>query len=241
VSQDGDRLIVSAGSEDSDLEHNIGAVYVYERHGGAWTETARLSASDSRENLSFGSHGVSLDGNRMIVSTPNDKSVYIYDLINGDWVETKLLIEDTATQSWAVTLDGDRASIGNNIFEFRDGVWSKVAALVPSDDSTNASVRLEGDRAIVTGSFAAYIFERQNGAWVEASKLTRPDVFGTGYGSTVALSGDQAIVGASTPYINGVAGAAYAYSLIDGSWVETQTLTPSDGRRNDGFGQKKRM
>src|SRR5262249_51215470 len=49
--------------------NSAGAVYVFEQVQGSWTQTARLTASDSANADSFG-HAVALSGDRLVVGAP---------------------------------------------------------------------------------------------------------------------------------------------------------------------------
>ena len=67
-----------------------------------------------------------------------------------------------------------------------------------------------------TNSGSAYIFTRtSDGSWAESSKLFASDADeGDKFGTSVAISGDTAIVGASSNDDNGSnSGAAYIYSV----------------------------
>jgi hypothetical protein len=65
-------------------------------------------------------------------------------------------------------------------------------------------------------------------------KLTAPDGAAYDYfGSTVAISGDYAVVGAPG---SGDTGAAYIFKKEDTTWVEQIKLTPGDGAASENFG-----
>ena len=117
-----------------------------------------------------------------------------------------------------------------------------------ADDWFGFSVSLsEGTRALVgawmdddqgTNSGSAYVYERQgDGSWLEVDKLTASDgAAGDGFGGSVSLSGDRALVGASGDASS--RGSAYAYERQgDGSWLEVDKLTASDGAAGDQFGE----
>lgn len=101
------------------------------------------------------------------------------------------------------------------------------------------SVSISGDYAVVglqpnvnnTGD--AYIFFRNSGVWQQQAKLTPGDSFtGDGFGCSVSISGNEAIIGAQ--YSGN--GAAYIFSRNGITWTQTAKLTPSDGAANDNFG-----
>ena len=109
------------------------------------------------------------------------------------------------------------------------------------------AVSIDGDTAIVgasrddwagDGSGSAYVFRLEDGQWVQRQKLTASDASpGDHFGSTVALSGDTAFIGASSNDEAGEdAGAEYVFRFDGDQWVQRQKLTASDARENDRFG-----
>ncbi len=87
----------------------------------------------------------------------------------------------------------------------------------------------------------AYVFTRAGGTWtqqgpaLQASDGATEDYFGT----SVAISGTTAIVGADGKKVgeNLVQGAAYVFTLVGGTWTQQgPALAPSDPAAGDGFG-----
>ena len=130
---------------------------------------------------------------------------------------------------------------------------TEVAKLTASDAGTGgsdprfgSSLALDGNRAIfgaglkngvAQSSGGAYIFEQNaSGAWIEVANLTQSDpVIFDHFGSSVAISGDYAIVGA---YRKGnFTGAAYIFERsAGGTWSEVAKLEASDKEVEDSFG-----
>ena len=109
------------------------------------------------------------------------------------------------------------------------------------DDQFGNSVSISGDYAIVGAHYedtggnsagAAYIFYRSGTNWTQQVKITASDAhtFG-GFGSSVSISGDYAIVGAS-----GGSGTAYIFYRSGTSWTEQAKITASDAEAWDFFG-----
>jgi hypothetical protein len=91
-----------------------------------------------------------------------------------------------------------------------------------------------GDR-----SGSAYIFQDDgSGNWIEVAKLIPSDgIVGVGFGHSVAIAGDIAIVGALTDDAGQFSGAAFAFRRKgSGDWVEFAKLTASDAAAGDHFG-----
>jgi hypothetical protein len=164
-----------------------------------------------------------------------------------------------------VALSGDRALISANfdddqgdrsgsayIFERQaDGTWAETAKLTASDgaamDNFGVAVALSGDYAVVgansvAGSTGAvYIFERQaDGTWPEVTKLAPADVAPQGqFGFSVSVLGDRILVGVASDDtgLGSGSGSAYVFERqADGTWLEMDKLTASDGTRFDNFG-----
>jgi len=88
--------IVAGAPFDGDVEQ--GAAYVFNRQGGSWTETQKLTASDGAEFILFGL-SVALSGSTIVVGSPRatiggnlaQGSVYVFNRQGGGWTETRKL------------------------------------------------------------------------------------------------------------------------------------------------------
>ena len=132
-------------------------------------------------------------------------------------------------------------------------VWAELHRLVGSDIdlqdwfgfsvATTADVAIVGARHHATDG-AAYVFHRDYGGtdqWGEITKLTASDNgFQASFGSSVAIDGDVAVVGAR--YDSEAAedaGAAYVFYRDQGgtdAWGEVAKLIASDAQALDNFG-----
>ena len=97
-------------------------------------------------------------------------------------------------------------------------------------------LRLERNKGGSSGS--AYIFELQNEAWQQTSKLVPADgASGDYFGSSVDISQGQAIVGAYGDVDQGSSpGSAYIYSQDGASWSQSAKLIGNDGNSSDLLG-----
>ena len=112
-------------------------------------------------------------------------------------------------------------------------------------DWFGSSVALSGNTALV-GAYqdnscqgAAYVFVRSGMTWVQQAKLTASDGAADDcFGSSVALSGDTALVGAVYDEIgtNARQGSAYVFVRSGTTWTQQAKLTASDGAWDDDFG-----
>ncbi len=102
-------------------------------------------------------------------------------------------------------------------------------------------VAISGNTAIVgasnsqNGKGAAYIFVNNGTNWVEQQKLTASDgEVNDAFGTTVAISGDTVIVGATGDDV--ATGAAYIFTRTGTTWSEQKKLTASDKKSSSFFG-----
>lgn len=166
----------------------------------------------------------------------------------------------------SVSISGDYALVGapyhdeSNedegaayIFKRSGNIWTQEAQLTASDGDTDdnfgKSVSLSGDYALV-GAYldnigskidqgSVYIFKRSGSTWTQEAKLTASDGDSTDYfGTSVSLSGDYALIGASEDLVGGNnnQGSAYIFKRSGSTWTQEAKLTASDGVSYDKFG-----
>ena len=219
VAIDGDTAIVGAYLDD-DRGFNTGSAYVFERVDGVWMLAAKLTADDRAASDEFG-FSVAIDGDTAIVGAHQDDdlgsnsgSAYVFERVNGAWTQAAKLTADDGAE----------------------------------DDLFGRTVAISGDTAIVgayqdddlgSNSGSAYVFERIGNEWTQIAKLTALDgAAGDRFGSSVAIDGDTAVIGAHGDDDRGSnSGSAYIYQRFGGSWFFTQKLLPPDESADDQFGR----
>ncbi|MFB3133484.1 MAG: FG-GAP repeat protein, partial [Rhodothermales bacterium] len=215
VALDGDYLLVSAPGNDEQGERT-GAVYVFKRDGETWTQQAKLTASDAGVLDGFGS-AVALEGALAAIGASGDDfptgSVYLFERDGETWIER------------------DNVSSGDGTF---DDFFGDTVAL--SGDYILVGVRRDDDDGESSGS--AYVFMRDGDTWEQQDKLTASDAAaGDEFGTSVALSGDRAVVGAPGNDDDGEdSGAAYVFERDGETWTEQSKLTATDARADAEFG-----
>ena len=159
----------------------------------------------------------------------------------GDRFGSALAADGTTLLAARIAEDDARGAV--HVFERRGQAWEHTGVIAPSDraadDSLGASVAINGDVAVIgaTGAGdagAVYVFRRTGGSWTQEAKLTGSNaVAGDRYGASVAVEGNQLVVGA--PGQASSRGGAFLYTRgTDGSWSETAALvsrTVSEGSR----------
>jgi len=219
---DGDTVVIGAEGHDDKGDFS-GSAYVFTRSAGVWTEQQELTASDVAEFDEFG-HSVAVDGNTAMIGAQGD--------------------DDNGSQSGAVY-----------VFTRSAGVWTEQQKLTASDaadfDDFSSSIAIDGNTAVIGARFgdlsnlfvesdfgAAYVFTANAGVWSEQQKLTASDgAFEDEFGSSVAVDGDTAVIGAHSDDDDGAeSGSAYVFSRSAGVWTEQQKLTANDAAAEDEFG-----
>jgi hypothetical protein len=184
---------VAVGSYYDDWRE--GSVYVFTRSGVAWTQRAKLKASDPMDYAYFGT-ALAIDGNVLVVGA------------DGVWL-------DERSGAAYVFRGGGPSWTWEAQLKPPDGAYL---------DNFGISVAVSGNLAIV-GAFrddrgtdvgAAYVFRHQGEDWAEQAGLTASDGESYAYfGFSVALGGNTALIGAYGKDLPGAAdaGSAYVFDL----------------------------
>lgn len=183
-------------------------------------ETDELRPDHTGSSDQFG-NAMAVEGDALIVGGmffegPGDDNgaAFVFRLEGTAWVEEQELVADDAVNlehfGNAVDIDADVVIVG------------------AVDDETVAGA----------GAGSAYVFRFDGLAWVQEQKLEATDAFlDQEFGKSVAVSGDQGLVGAWYDDNNGFrAGAAYVFGFDGSTWCEEQKLLAPDGDNEDWFG-----
>ncbi|MET0226263.1 MAG: hypothetical protein ABW187_07480 [Dokdonella sp.] len=195
-----------------------GVVFVYSLVDGVWTEQQELAPDDGVGGDGFG-FSVSVSGDQIVIGAPY------------------------------ATVDGNGGEGAAYVFTNTDGSWSQTAKLAPDDGAASFnfgwSVALSGATALISAPVApvgdnalqgkAYVFTETADTWTQAQALTASDGSASAtFGSSVALDGSTAVVGAAGT--NAYFGAAYVFDGSSGSWLQSGELLPDDGVATEFFG-----
>jgi K319-like protein/FG-GAP repeat protein len=217
-----------------------GAVYVFTRTNGVWTQQAYLKAENVDEHNGHGfGYSLALEGDTLAVGTYADAScatgingdpnsdclapvgaAYVFTRTNGAWSRQAyfkppvVLPNASYDFAYSLALSGDTLAVGS------------------PGDPTNC---LQGTSGCLSFG-SAYLYRRSNGVWtqeafiqpVQASQNT------IGFGQNVALSDDTLAV--MTPGGPTMAGALYVFTRADGSWSQQAQLKGSNTESFDMFG-----
>ena len=206
----GTTLIASAPFHDEEK----GAVYVFVLEGTKWKQQAKLQADDAGVKNRFG-WDCAISGDTIVVGAP-------------------------------LAAAPQRLSGTAYIFKRKGNVWGQVAKLIPHDgdggDSLGVSVDVSQNRVILGAyrdnnsgrrlSGSAYIFSEVEGTYTREAKLTADEIQeGAGFGLTVAIDVNRALVGAPTTdtKIGDDSGAVYAFLKVGPDWELQATIIPEEG------------
>jgi hypothetical protein len=242
VAISGDYAIVGAPRKTIkvgfDLNTYAGAAYIFKNTSGTWTQVNRLVASDRETFDEFG-HSVAISGDYAIVGAPyeehsvtggnaqsNKGSAYIFKKGTTFWTEEQKIVGFASTDDvfgWSVGISGDYAIVG-----------------IPND-----GVAASGG-GILTKAGSASIFRRSasTGNWAYMQTINASDKgAGDGFGNSVAISGDCAIVGAMLEDHNATggaslnsAGSAYIFKRNGSTWTQAKKIVAKDREASDMFG-----
>jgi len=180
--------VVLAGAPGSDDNGgSSGSAYASRFDGTSWVEEQKLIASDGEAFDQFG-WSVALAGDVAVAGAPfsdddgsGSGSAYVYRFDGASWVEEQKLIASDAA--------------AGDFFGFSVSLAEDVALVGAQRNDGNDS-----------NSGSAYLYRFDGTGWVEEQKLIASDGAPyDGFGRSVALAGDIALVGARFDNDNGLA------------------------------------
>lgn len=214
LSSDGNTLAFG-GSED---EAGIGAVWVFTRTDGIWTQQGSKLVGEDYEGVPNQGSSVSLsaDGNTLAIGGPGDNSAtgatFIFVRSSGSWSQQghKLL---------------GSGYVGGGIYQ-------------------GCGVALRGN-TLITGGYgdedsigAVWVFNRSGTTWTQTgNKLVGTGFIGTyiQQGKAVTLSDDESTLVLSGPYDNSNIGAIWIFKLLSGVWTQYGSKIVPSGYTNTPF------
>eukprot|EP01083_Nonionella_stella_P275069 934140_1 len=206
--------------------NGMGKAYVFKRNtqSNQYTQTAKLTASDSIPNDLFG-ESVSIYGRYIAVGayladSATSGSVYIFkrNQQNESWTETAKLISSTpSVVDW----------FGRSV-----AMYGKYVVIGAPEDQTHG-----------VGSGSVYVFERNSkrNNWTQVVKIfPNPPVQQVRFSHRVAIYNETIVVGASedTNPIAGFSGSVYVFERDSqrNNWTQTAKLYANDAEPFESFG-----
>jgi hypothetical protein len=274
LSGDGAALVVGAPREDSaargidgdqagNTAVDAGAVYVFRRSAGTWTQEAYVKASNADAGDLFGgSVALSEDGATLAVGATNEDSasrgvdspqssntasnsgaVYVFvRSIAGAWSQ----------EAYVKASNADSTDMfGSSVALAADGATLAVGA--PFEDSATRGVGGDEANSSASNAGAVYVFERDASRWSQEIyvKASNTDI-GDQFGSSVAISADGQTLVVATNFEDSIAvgvgglegsdsaadsGAAYVFARSTvGVWTQQTYVKATNTAGEDYFG-----
>lgn len=254
VAISGDTIVVGADREDSSATGvngdqalnnagNSGAAYVFVRNGTTWTQQAYLKASNTGASDQFGS-AVAISGDTIVVGAYREDSNATG--VNGNESDNSA-VDSGATYVFVRngTTWSQQAYLKASNTEAADYFGGSVAIasdtiLVGSEGEDSNATGIDGNQsdnsALLAG--AAYVFVRDGTTWAQQAYLKASNTEGgDGFGVSVSVSGDTALIGAwgedsSAGGVNGnqasngagQSGAGYVFTRNGNTWTQQAYL-----------------
>ena len=224
VAIEGDTIVVG-----SYLDDNTGSAYVFKRSDMLWTEQQKLTAPDACAGDRFGA-SVAVFGDTILVGAYGDDTytgaAYVFRIGSPGNLQQKLIASDADKFDYF----GYSVAIDNNVI------------IVGAYKSNHSGIDDAG---------SAYVFTFDGWTWTQDAVLHAPDPNSSDhFGSSIALDGNCAVIGAYECDINLVSdvGAVYVFERTDpgvllsqdssGGWIQRQKLFDSTNPNvSDDFGR----
>lgn len=224
----GDIAVVGAPNATVNGQASQGAAYIFKRTAGLWKQIQKLVASDGAPGDQFGQAAALFNGKTIVITAPlatiNGNrwagAAYVYNLAGNSWIQKQKLVPTDSTAN---------------------GTFGKCVALNPDHILIGAGGASSGG-VHIRGSMYAYRFtpDSKGGTWTQIQRIPAPDPADDTafFASSVAISGNTALIGAYSATVSGNLGqgTVYAYNFLDIIWSMSATLTASDGAPRDNFG-----
>ena len=219
VAIDGDTIVVGVPL-DPEAGFNSGSAYVFVRSGSAWTQQARLTASDAHSSSQFGA-SVAVNGDTVVIGAPftvtsgvDAGAAYVFVRSGSTWSQQARLAPTDSIGAdqfgTALAIEGDTLAVGAT--------------------GTGLTFAAEG---------AVYVLTRTGTAWSQRTRL-RSDGPGPGnaFGFSLALNNGTLAVGSpdDDDLLLADAGAVYVFTGSGAAWSLQGELTAGDAAPDNKFG-----
>lgn len=251
IAMDGNILVVGA-PDDDDAGANYGAVYIFERFGSLWIQTAKITPPGATTDDYFG-RAVAVEGSRLVIgSTPlspaNRGSVYIYEKSGISWQSKATFSTSSGNLGAFVSLSGTRVAAAAQynvsgsghstlyLFELTGSTWSTVASLTPSGGSWPTwGVAISGNSAFISGggsgNVSRYAYSISGWQFSEVLPINGLNLPG-GSGSSLAIHESSLIVGTRSSYPESD-GRAFIYQPTPFGWRPAIAIDAEDSVASD--------
>ncbi len=190
-------------------EIDNGAVYVFKKINGVWSQTQKITPQNPIVNEIFAT-SIDVTNNKLFVGTRHqstvevpDRGVYVYHLNGQQWIETgKLKPSEVAS---------------NNLYAYNVKAHDNKILI---NDSYTDNVHL-------------FTYSLQSNEWVESQIFSNT---WRSFGDSLAINNQHLLIGSPEKRLNTLGdGVISAYKYDAGSYVFTEYIYPNDHQEGDDF------
>jgi hypothetical protein len=232
----GDLLAVGTPGQDGEAVHGQGAVHLFGRDAGAWTQRADLRASDAKAEDGLGtSVALSIDGRTLAVGAQSSGrgAVHVFQQGAAGWREQDVLVFGNGAST--------HERFGARLALSADGSTLAVGAAGAAGD---------GERH--AGPGAVYVFARVADRWQQLARLVASNAeAGDAFGGQLALSADGQVLAVAALHEASMAtgldgsqsdnqapqaGAVYLFARDAAAWRQQRYVKATNTGAGDVFG-----
>jgi hypothetical protein len=243
------------GNQADNAASKSGAVYVFVRSGGTWSQQAYVKASNTQADDDFGwsialsadtlavaadfeaSSATGINGDQTNNASPHSGAVYVFFRNGTTWAQQAYL---KASNTQAEDFFGYSLALSRDTLAVTANEEDSAATGIDGDQTSNAA----------SNSGAVYVFVRTGTTWAQQAYLKASNTgAGDGFGQSIALSVDTLVVGAAAESsvatgINGnqtdnaasSSGAGYLFERVGTTWTQRAYVKASNTEAADAFG-----
>jgi hypothetical protein len=246
VALSGDRAFVGASLDLNPDGVATGSVYVFQRTGSTWTQSAKLFPSSGIQAGRFGT-SVAISGNRLVVGSSFEGHAYVYELIANAWQQTAQLASSGYFYGNSVAIDGNRVATGSAsgvaLFDCIQSGCSQTALLKPGAPyemvkGFGTSLAISPDLIVVgapdnpdglhEAHSRVFVYQRSGSNWIQTTSWTETTPLDAlGFGESLALSDTHLVVGAPvhSDFIGPGSGILYVYNRQGTNFALREKIT----------------
>jgi len=236
ISDNGNRIILSAYLSDVNGQNDAGATLVYENVNNNWVQLGQALEGGSENEFMGLTVEISADGNRVATGI-FQRGVQVYDLVNGQWEQVG---EDITVPAISGTGDlefssnGEILAVGYNgftvdktvrVYKLINNVWTEMGDGFDGSQFGVFSLSNSGERIAVqftTGNqdFDIGTFDFVNNSWTQVATLLE-STSGNVLTEAFALSASGNRLVTTSTINNTTSGFVTTYDYQNNDWVET--------------------
>lgn len=208
---------IGAFGADSGSGFRSGVVYLYRHDGATWNQNGRLWDAAGNSQDDFGV-AVALTDDYLFIGSPGD--------------------DDAGANSGSVFVYHFNGSIWEFVTRFYPGQEGDAFGASVSADGSWLAIGAYGDDDGANESGAVYLYYFNGSTWSFQEKVKPGDPrTGSFFGRSIALDGQQMLVGAPDDNENGISsGSVYVFSYDGSNWSQQEKLYASDSNAYQQYG-----